>query len=646
MPAPDTKASLLDWALAYAAIGFWIFPVHSIRAGRCSCRNPKCTRKGKHPLTKNGFKDATLDEATIRAWWATWQDANIGCATGASGLVGIDIDPRHGGDESWRDLKPDKVSLETAIALTGGGGNHIVYKEGENAPIPTYVADQVSAPLGPGIDVRARGGYLILPPSSHESGNEYAWEQSPFDHPPLFLPTWLEERLTVRPQQERKEKQSYAKMLEGLNSGERNDRVFRMASAFRRLDIPHDIAYELVDRLADACGPDFTREEARGRVDSAYGRYQPSKDALADMTPPGELFVWAQDLDKVPAADWLIEDVLLAESLAEIVGGYGTKKTFIGLDMACSLATGRHWHGHETTEGYVVYIYAEGLRGLRARLKAWEEYHGKTVTNVAFVPRALRLLNDGDVEFLINEILEKVPSRPVAVFVDTVARAMVGGDENKTQDMSTLVYNVDQVRQRTGATVVLIHHNNRAGIDRGNTALPAAMDTQMTTERKNEHILLKCAKMKDAQEFDAIEFETVPTLASIILRDVQPVVVHKPMSEKAAALLKVLQKYADGASPKDASEDMGMSYKQANRYMKELENSGKTKRWGTTSAAVWGLFGHRTSTDMATDMSRASSDIWGGAPPSEGGPHVRSALRGEDEDPSDIEEDEDYGFKI
>lgn len=648
MADPDTHQSMLDWAQRYTALGWWVFPVHSIRAGRCSCGNRKCERKGKHPRTPRGFQDASTDEAQAKAWWSLWPDANIGIAAGASGLVCIDIDPRHGGDETWRDHKPDRVSLDTAISITGGGGNHVLYKEPTGVPIPTSVGgEKVESPLGPGIDVRARGGYFIAPPSSHESGNEYEWEQSPWDHPPLFLPTWLEEKLAIAPRQQ-KEPISAAKALDGLSKGERDDYIYRLASKFRHVDLPIDVAYELIERVAEGANPPFERDVAREKVERAYRTFEPGKYAYADpfsMPQGSELFVWAQELDQVPAADWLIEDIMLAESLAEIVGKYGTKKTFIALDMACSLATGRHWHGHEVAEGYVVYIYAEGLRGLRARLRAWEDYHGKTVEKVAFVPRALRLLHDEDVELLVSEILAKVPEKPVAVFVDTVARAMVGGDENKTQDMSTFVYNCDHIRQRTGATVCVIHHNNRAGIDRGNTALPAAVDTQMVAERKDEHVVLKCAKMKDAPEFEPIEFETIANLASIILRDVQPVVTSKPMSERASGLLKLLQKYPDGVAPSKAASDMGMSYKQANRYMKELEELGKTERWGTTSAAVWGLFGHRTSSDIAPDMSGASSDMVGDPLSLERGTHVRSAKREADEEPSDMEEEDEYpGF--
>ena len=614
-PQPEPKASLLDWALAYARLGFWCFPVHSIRAGRCSCGKRDCSNKGKHPRTAHGFQDASTDEATIRAWWATWPDANIGIATGASGLVIIDIDPRHGGDESWKDLKPDAVSLDTAISITGGGGNHVAYKEGDT-PIPTFVASTSHAPLGPGIDVRAVGGYFVAPPSSHESGNDYEWEQNPWDKPPTYLPSWLEERLALQPRKQGDGKRtSFAELLQGVPKGQRDWEIYRHASAARRVDLPYDWTLAAVLEAAAHCTPPFDPDLARRKVDSAY-RHAPSKDAVVDPEKPGDLFVWAQDLDRVPAAEWIIEDIMLAESLSELVGAYGTKKTFIALDMACSLATGRHWHGHDVQEGYVVYIYAEGLRGLRARLRAWEEYHGQTVERLAFVPRALRLLADEDVTQFIAEIVEKVPGKVVAVFVDTVARAMVGGDENKTQDMSTFVYNCDLIKQQTGATVVLVHHNNRAGIDRGNTALPAAVDTQMTAEKKNERIVLKCAKMKDAPEFEPIEFEVVPTLASIVLKDTAPVVVHKPLRPSAQSLLDLLKKNPNGVTPKEAETTLGIAERTARTAMNQLVEAGFATREQDGRGAVWANTGTPAHTGTTPARGRGHSGM-PGDPPSE-----------------------------
>jgi hypothetical protein len=139
--APLTQ---LDCALSYAAEGKPVFP----------------TKPDKTPYTPRGFKDATTDEKTIRAWWQRWPDAGIGVPTGkASGWLVLDRDDRHGGDASLSALVEQHGDLPpTQQAATPSGGAHYVF---------TYPADihigNSAGKLGKGLDVRGEGGYIIAP---------------------------------------------------------------------------------------------------------------------------------------------------------------------------------------------------------------------------------------------------------------------------------------------------------------------------------------------------------------------------------------------------------------------------------------------------------------------------------------------------
>jgi putative DNA primase/helicase len=86
----------LEAAITYAQRSGWrVFPIHWPVDGTCSCKNPDCQSPAKHPLTPNGFKDATTNPKIISEWWTKWPSANIGIATGAvSGIVVVDIDNR------------------------------------------------------------------------------------------------------------------------------------------------------------------------------------------------------------------------------------------------------------------------------------------------------------------------------------------------------------------------------------------------------------------------------------------------------------------------------------------------------------------------------------------------------------------------
>ena len=161
---------LRDAALSYAARGWHVFPLHTWRDGRCSCRRSACDSPAKHPRTTHGLKEASIDPPTIRAWWSRWPDANIGIATGAvSGFFALDIDPRHGGPaslEAWeREHGPLPRTLESE---TGGGGSHKLFLH-PGFPVKNRTN------FAPGIDVRGDGGYIDAPPSLHCSGGRYRW---------------------------------------------------------------------------------------------------------------------------------------------------------------------------------------------------------------------------------------------------------------------------------------------------------------------------------------------------------------------------------------------------------------------------------------------------------------------------------------
>ncbi|RMF85049.1 MAG: DUF3987 domain-containing protein [Planctomycetota bacterium] len=183
-PLSDLKRA----ALWYAAHRWPVVALHSVVEGRCSCCKPGCGNAGKHPRTRHGLKDARIDDADIDHWWNRWPDANIGVKTGVTtGIVVIDVDPRHGGDESLAELVREYGDLPSTVeALTGGGGRHLVFKH----PGGTV---RNRSNLRPGIDVRGDGGYIVAPPSNHMSGGQYRWREGhgPHEMQPAEMPAWL-----------------------------------------------------------------------------------------------------------------------------------------------------------------------------------------------------------------------------------------------------------------------------------------------------------------------------------------------------------------------------------------------------------------------------------------------------------------------
>jgi hypothetical protein len=152
----DLAATLLDAALDYAVRGL---PVLPLEAG------------GKKPLNHGGLTDASTDPAVIAAWWHRWPDANVGVRTGTeAGVFVLDVDPRHGGLRSLQALERKHGQLpRTAHVLTGSGGQHRWFRLSDRK------VRNSAGQLGDGLDVRGDGGYVVVPPSVHESGNPYKW---------------------------------------------------------------------------------------------------------------------------------------------------------------------------------------------------------------------------------------------------------------------------------------------------------------------------------------------------------------------------------------------------------------------------------------------------------------------------------------
>ena len=170
-----------DEALKYAAAGIPVIPLHWIKQdGTCSCRQGDlCECKGKHPRIKNWGEEASTDVQKITDWWTKTPMANIGIPMGEkSGLVALDVDTRHNGDQSLNDLLGEFGPLpDTITATTGSGGKHIVFKYTDELCLKNVVG------FRDGLDVRTQGGLIVAAPSMHVSGNRYSWDEgkSPFE---------------------------------------------------------------------------------------------------------------------------------------------------------------------------------------------------------------------------------------------------------------------------------------------------------------------------------------------------------------------------------------------------------------------------------------------------------------------------------
>lgn len=288
----ESDYDTLDLVLTYLDNGLGVFPLHTWRNGLCTCMRADCRSPAKHPVLRpahrkddprrgtcqgecgrpgHGVYDATLDRGQVAEWFARFPGCNWG-GSPPPGVIVVDVDPRHRGDVSLQAMWDEHgVFPRTLTAETGSGGRH--YWLLHDGP--------ARGRIGEGLDVKKAGGYLVLPPSLHASGNRYRWtDQSEA----AAAPRWL--RLKLNPPTTRAALSVKGKggKLDGLvgfvaaaPEGQRNSRV---SWAFYRAlteDPDRDVT-PLID-AAESVG--LARDEIHRTLQSAQQKIAPHREAAS-----------------------------------------------------------------------------------------------------------------------------------------------------------------------------------------------------------------------------------------------------------------------------------------------------------------------------------------------------------------------------
>lgn len=216
----------------------------------------------------------------------------------------------------------------------------------------------------------------------------------------------------------------------------------------------------------------------------------------------------------VTKINWLIQDVIEADTLALIFGDPGTYKSFLAVDFACCVASGKDFNGRPVKKGPVFYIAGEGKNGIARRFKAWSVRHQIPLDNLKLFlsTSPVGIGDEGATEKVLSEIRRVVGknSEPAMIVVDTLARNFGAGDENSTQDMTRFIAGCDKLRSQHRATILLVHHCGLSDKtrSRGNQSLKGALDAEYRLEKDEVtgQIKFEATKMKDAEMPEPIAF--------------------------------------------------------------------------------------------------------------------------------------------
>ncbi|AKK28208.1 hypothetical protein AB431_17665 [Mycobacterium sp. EPa45] len=296
-------------------------------------------------------------------------------------------------------------------------------------------------------------------------------------------------------------------------------------------------------------------------------------------------------LRTLPDPEPLIDNVLDQGTVALLYGRWATFKSFIALDWAASVATGHPWQGRATEKRRVLYAAAEGAYGLKARMNAWETGWQTKIGDgdLDILPAAVNLTNPADVRDLTALIADTGYG---FVIIDTLARCMVGADENSAKDCGQVVDTLTRLREHTldGRGVVLgVHHTGKDGKTfRGSSVFEAGADTVYAVTRDGGVIDLAREKRKDGPEDDRHQLrpDPIPGTGSLVLKAHSDFDHPLVTDDRAEKILTIFRDHfgatgATRAQLRNTAVEIGVPSVTAYRGINDLEKSGQLVNLGS-----------------------------------------------------------------
>lgn len=265
-------------------------------------KDGKPANKEPHYLVPNGFKGATNDKDQIDIWLEKVPNANLAIACGQSKLAIIDIDPRNGG--SFKENE-DYFSVfsqngteykvpKTRVVKTGGGGYHLYYSGALKLP----------GKLDVGIDFKSNGGYVLAPPSIHETGNTYQLLKDYLVVPfPQYLLDSTQKQAAIPPNYNGKKFQFKEKVLEGS----RNEELTRMTGHCTRENRTVDETILMgLGYNNRSFTPPLSETEVISTIKNVHKRYEDNhfKSLFSSPPPDDEPLYTIHDEDEIHPFDY------------------------------------------------------------------------------------------------------------------------------------------------------------------------------------------------------------------------------------------------------------------------------------------------------------------------------------------------------
>ena len=414
------------------------------------------------------YQNKRANEDIMKEWWTMWPDANIGVVTGEiSGIIAFDIDAKN-------NRTPEEFDLPiTAISRTGGGGWHYIFKH------PGYYVKSLNGKLfGPGVDMKADGGFIVVPPSDHQSGNKYAWINEPTTENIAVMPEWLEERIK---ENERTGSTTYGERLDikqfvGVSHGSRNEEIHRLACLlYSKGYADADVAF-IVSALNKTFIPPLGEgqkdksDEIGNALRSAKSFIASAKKKEIEKSSTSQAIIVSFSDIKSEQINWLWPERIALGKLTLIVGDPGIGKSLISIVIATTISKeGLLWPVDKTSAptGDTIFLSAEDdpADTIKPRLDAagadCSHVHVlkaiQTETTDSDGKKKQRMFSLKNDVPILEKVLINLPNCKMIV-VDPISAYLDGTESHANADVRGLLAPLSDLAARYRVAIVAISH--------------------------------------------------------------------------------------------------------------------------------------------------------------------------------------------
>lgn len=461
----EDREKLLQAALEYARRGLSIIPVN---------------RKKQPVLPRwKTFQTRIPSEDEINQWFVDYEPDGIAIITGTiSGIIVVDFEK----DADFTGLDLPK----TPSARSGGGGIHYYYRNPKNVKVGNKIRFRDKT------DLKAEGGYVLAPPSSHFSGGIYEWLEkleTPFADPPKWVP--INKKTTEEKHREKDIVGNYSNSFEGKSDGERHNAALQHTGKLLRRFPPSewDIAWTIIQDWNQKNKPPLDDDELRS-IFFGISEKERGQREQGERKPKRPLLTMGDLIAQKPMENpFLVEPLVPSMGITAVSGHPGSGKTWIILHIAFCVAEGVPlFDKFKTTQGAVLLIDEEnGIFETKRRLEMLD-YMLKRLPIYFYIQGHFKIDKRSDMEQLKETLREKNIS---LVIFDPFAQ-MHSKVENNAEEASLLMEYLQEINEM-GVSVIFIHHHRKDSKGksgggqslRGSSAFSGRLDSHVMVKKMN-----------------------------------------------------------------------------------------------------------------------------------------------------------------